>query len=110
VSITRSAVACILACGLLAIAASTATAGPTAEEQYVKSYGSAPVVDVSAAAAEAQEQYYRSYGPPPRDGASGETPWLAIVLASVAVVAAAGALGAARHRRRRTAAVRMVPA
>ena len=108
--VTRSAVACILACGLLAIAASTAAAGPTAEEEYLKSYGSVPAVDASAAAAEAQEEYYASYGPPSQDEQSGATPWLAIVIASVAVVGAAGALGAARHRRRRPHVVRSVPA
>jgi hypothetical protein len=108
---TRSAVACILACGLLAIAASTATAAPSPEEAYLKSYGSPPAVDVSAAAAEAQERYYTSYGPPaPQDGPSRGTPWLPIVLASLAVVVAAGALGAARHRRRRPHVVRSVPA
>ena len=101
---TRSAVACILACGLLAIAASTATAAPSPEEAYLKSYGSPPAVDVSAAAAEAQERYYTS------DGPSRGTPWLPIVLASLAVVVAAGALGAARHRRRRPHVVRSVPA
>lgn len=109
--ITRSAVACILACSLLAIAASTATAAPTPEEAYLQSYGSPPAVDVSTVAAETQEQYYASYGPPaPQDEPSGETPWLPIVLASLAVVVAAGALGAARHRRRRPHVVRSAPA
>jgi hypothetical protein len=102
---TRLAVACMLACGLLAIAAPVVIAGPAPEERYLKSYGTPPALDAGAAAAQAQERYYASYGPPasqeePSDG----TPWLPIVLGSVAVVVAAGAAGATqRHRRLGTA-------
>ena len=107
---TRSAVACVLACGLLTIAAPAAAAGPSPEERYLKSYGSPPAVNTSTASALEQEQYYSSYGTPAsHETTSGETPWLPIALVSIAIVVAAGAVGATR-RRRRPHAVRSVPA
>ena len=45
VFITRTAVACVLACGLLAITAATAAAAPSPEERYLNSYGSPPAAD-----------------------------------------------------------------
>ena len=82
-SITRTAVACVLACGLLAITAATAAAAPSPEERYLNSYGSPPAADVSTASAQAQEQYYSSYGTPAsHQQPSGETPWLPIALVS----------------------------
>jgi hypothetical protein len=110
VFITRSAVACVLACGVLGIAAPTAAAGPSPEERYLKSYGSPAAVDTSTTSALAQEQYYSSYGTPAsHEEPSGETPWLPIALVSTTVVVAAGAVGVGR-RRRRPHAVRSVPA
>jgi hypothetical protein len=63
------------------------------------------VLDAGTAAAEARERYYASYGPPaPQDEPSGGAPWLPILLVSVTVVVAAGAVGASqRHRRLRAA-------
>ena len=106
---TRTAVACVLACGLLAITAATAAAA-SPEERYLNSYGSPPAADVSTTSAQQQEQYYSSYGTPAsHEMPSGETPWLPIALVSVAIVVAAGAVGATR-RQRRLHAVRSVPA
>ena len=108
--ITRTAVACVLACGLLAITAATAAAAPSPEERYLNSYGSPPAADISTTSAQAQEQYYSSYGTPAsHQEPSGETPWLPIALVSLAVVVAAGAVAATR-RHRRLHAVRSVPA
>jgi hypothetical protein len=110
VFITRTTVACVFACGLLAITAATAAAAPSPEERYLNSYGSPPAADVSTAAAQTQEQYYSSYGTPAsRQEPSGEAPWLPIALVSLAIVVAAGAVGATR-RRRRPHPVRSVPA
>jgi hypothetical protein len=109
VSISRTAIACALACGLLAIAAATATANPVPYENYLNSYGSPPAADLSTASAHAQEQYYSSYGTPASHEPSGQTPWPAIALVPVAILVAASAVGATR-RRRRPHAARSVPA
>ena len=103
-SIIRTAIACTLACALLAITP-TLAAGGTPEEEYLKSYGAPTAVDAGTTAALAQEDYYKSYAPPaPQQEPSDGTPWLPIVLVAVAVVVAAGAAGAGqRHRRLRTA-------
>lgn len=99
-SIIRPAIACMLACALLAITP-TLAAGGTPEEEYLKSYGAPPAADAGTAAALAQEDYYASYAlPAPQQEPSDGTPWLPIVLVSAAVVAAAGAAGATQRRRR----------
>ena len=99
-SIIRSAIACTLACALLAITPTLAVGG-TPEEEYLKSYGAPPAVDTGTAAALAQEDYYASFAPPAQQPEpSGGTPWLPIVLVSAVVVVAAGAAGASQRRRR----------
>ena len=99
-SIIRPAIACMLACALLAITPTLAV-GRIPGEQYLKSDGAPPAVDTGTAAALAREDYYASYAPPaqqpePSDG----TPALPLVLVSAGVVVAAAAAGATQRRRR----------
>jgi hypothetical protein len=101
----RPALACLLACALLAAATATAIAEPTDQERYLASYGPAPALDSGTAAAEAQEDYYQSYGPPEPLNVSDGIPWLAIVLpAGVIALAAVVVVGTTRLRRRNRAA------
>jgi hypothetical protein len=107
VSTIRPALACVLACAMLAsaIAVPAATARPTDQERYLSSYGAPPALDDGTSAAETQEQYYSSYGAPaPQDGASDGISWLPIVLPAVAVALTAVVVGTARLRRRHRAA------
>jgi hypothetical protein len=107
VSTTRPALACLLACAMLAsaIAAPAAIARPIDQEQYLASYGTPSASANGTAVAEAQEQYYSSYRAPATQGdASYGVPWVPIVLPAVAVALAAAAVGATRLRRRHGAA------
>jgi hypothetical protein len=101
VPITRPALACLIACALLAsaVAAPAVSARPADVERYLASYGTPPVTDDGVAAAEATESYYSSYGPP-QDTSSGGADWLPTALLSVALVLAAIAVIVALRRRR----------